>query len=141
MTATPEQQTLAQAIRQQRELLGLTQAEAARRAGISRQCWCDTENGRRKGNTDTLLKMDRVLKFTPGSLSAMEHPIPAHRDEYKALQRQLFGMIEQLTSIEELERARVELTRLRLEAVAAELDAYKAAAHERTGEGTTTAGR
>lgn len=49
-------------IRSRRERIGLTQSEAAERAGVSRQRWNDVESGRKKNiELDTLDAIAKAL--------------------------------------------------------------------------------
>ena len=66
---TPER--LSRALRAERRSQGLTQAETARRAGVSPQWLCEFETGRAAGGTDRVMRVLDVL-----SLSIALHPRP-----------------------------------------------------------------
>lgn len=66
---TPER--LSRALRAERRRLGLTQAETARRAGVSPQWLCEFETGRVAGGTDRVMRVLDVL-----GLSIALHPRP-----------------------------------------------------------------
>lgn len=66
---TPER--LSRVLRAERRRLGLTQAETARRAGVSPQWLCEFETGRVAGGTDRVMRVLDVL-----GLSIALHPRP-----------------------------------------------------------------
>jgi transcriptional regulator with XRE-family HTH domain len=58
-----------QKIRQLRDALGLTQDQAARRAGMnSRQAWNNIESGRQSPTLSTLARIAKALKVRPREL-------------------------------------------------------------------------
>jgi transcriptional regulator with XRE-family HTH domain len=58
-----------QKIRQLRDALGLTQDQAARRAGMnSRQAWNNIESGRQSPTLSTLARIAKALKVRPRNL-------------------------------------------------------------------------
>jgi transcriptional regulator with XRE-family HTH domain len=128
MAPKRERLTLGQTVRQRRKQLNLTQAQAAELAGIVRRTWAEIELGHRHGNSETLASMEHVLGIPTGSLAALE--TNPEDDELRAIQRELVGMVRQLTTREELEQARLDMVRRQFEAVKRRLDAYGDSAPE-----------
>lgn len=64
----------ANATRGRREALGLTQREAARRAGIALPRWQNLENGHGKPTCKELLAVARTLGLTLDELLGVEAP-------------------------------------------------------------------
>jgi transcriptional regulator with XRE-family HTH domain len=68
----PEQHHFARAVTLRRERLGLTQAEAYKKAGISRSAWHHIETGRTKNpQTDTLNGIARALQTDSTTIRAV----------------------------------------------------------------------
>jgi transcriptional regulator with XRE-family HTH domain len=120
---------IGQTIKHQREQLGLTQTAAAQQAGISRRAWSEVELGRRRGSPDTLSKMDLVLQLPSGSLLAMEVKVV---DPLASIRQELIDMVTSLTTREELEQTRLDMTRRRLAILQAQLEQYESAVGRRT---------
>jgi transcriptional regulator with XRE-family HTH domain len=119
-TETPSL-TIAQTVRQRRRQLGLSQADAAHQAGISRRAWSELENGRRRGSPDTLAKVEAVLQMSPpGVLSALE--VRPNGDELAALKRQFIEMINKLTTKEQVEAGMLDLAQRELKSAQDQLD-------------------
>lgn len=57
-------------VRARRNALGLTQREAAVKAGIATQTWINVEQGE-KVKERTLVKVDTAMRWTPGSAAAV----------------------------------------------------------------------
>jgi transcriptional regulator with XRE-family HTH domain len=73
MTGTPnEAGTLGAYVGERRRFLGLTQAEAAQRAGMNRRAWQEIEAGNRVGPEERLQRIEEVLDLSPGILRAMQ---------------------------------------------------------------------
>lgn len=70
-----------------------------------------------------MAQIEAVLQMPAGSLAALEVAQPT--DELAALRRELIDMINLLTTREELENARLDVTRRRLEALQARLATYE----------------
>lgn len=60
------------AIRQIREAMGITQAEAARRLGLSRQAYSNYELGKRQADYETLLKIAEEFQVSVSALLGRE---------------------------------------------------------------------
>lgn len=60
------------AIRQIREAMGITQAEAARRLGLSRQAYSNYELGKRQADYETLLKIAEEFQVSVAALLGRE---------------------------------------------------------------------
>lgn len=60
------------AIRQIRESMGITQAEAARRLGLSRQAYSNYELGKRQADYETLLKIAEEFQVSVAALLGRE---------------------------------------------------------------------
>lgn len=113
--------TIAQVVRQRRTQLGLSQATAAKQAGISRRAWSEIELGQRRGGDETLSKIADVLQLSPGSLVALER---RPNGELAEIRRELISIINLLTTREELEQARVDMLQIRFNTAKAQLDRY-----------------
>lgn len=74
----PEDQDFVQdAVRKRREMLGLTQGEAARQAGISLATWRRIETGERISfRPDTLDRVERVLRLPRGGVELLRQGFP-----------------------------------------------------------------
>lgn len=119
----PDTATIARTIRLRREQLGLSRTTAAQDARLSRRTWSEIELGHRRARGETLAQIEAVLQMPAGSLAALEVAQPT--DELAALRRELIDMINLLTTREELENARLDVTRRRLEALQARLATYE----------------
>lgn len=122
--------TIAQTVRTRREQLGITQVAAAEDAGVSRRLWSEIELGRRRGSDETLAAIETVLDIHPGTLSALEVQIGSR--DLAAMRRELIDMVNELTTRQQLEDARLDMIRRRFAAVKAQLEYEEAkrAAHE-----------
>jgi transcriptional regulator with XRE-family HTH domain len=120
----------AQTVRRRRIQQGLSQIQAAELAGISRQTWGEIERGTKAGSEATLHKVERVLDLPDGSLVALDYRIDD--PELVTMRRELVDMVNTLTSRDELEAVRLDITRRRLAALQAELTRLEQAANERT---------
>jgi transcriptional regulator with XRE-family HTH domain len=74
--------TVATELRRRRELLGWSQAEAARRSGVSRTVINEIEAGRRMPHTGTYEKLRRALGLSLATATALLHrPAPGSHTE------------------------------------------------------------
>ena len=65
----------------QRNIKGLSQAEASRRIGISQSAYCDWETGKSKPQPRFFKKLRRVLEINPQILAAAMYPDGSHPGE------------------------------------------------------------
>lgn len=112
--------TAAQLIHRRRTELGISQDEAAKRAGIARRTFQEVESGQRRPMVRTLFKLDTALGLEPGDLAALdtEPDDPA----LAPIVNELVGMIRSFTGRTTLETARIQLMRLRLAELEGEPD-------------------
>jgi transcriptional regulator with XRE-family HTH domain len=115
---------LSQLVRQRRKQLGLSQTQAATRAGISRRAWSEIELDHRPGAPETLAKIDVALELPEGSLLALRVQ-PADQG-LAAIRQELVTMINTLTTREELELTKLDMIRRRHAVLTAQLRALEA---------------
>lgn len=72
-------------IKKYRELCGISQAEAARRLGISRQAYNNYELGKREADYETLLKLAEIFNTSVESLLRDTVPEPEMTNEHLEL--------------------------------------------------------
>lgn len=123
MDAAETTAEIARTIRLRREQLDMTQTVAAQQAGLSRRTWNEIENGHRRPKPETVTAIETVLSMPAGTLAGLEAAQPT--DELVALRRELVDMVNLLGTREELENARLDITRRRLEALQARLKQYE----------------
>lgn len=124
MDASEESQTLGEAVQQRRKERRLSQAAAAKLAGISRQAWQEIESGKRRGSPETWTQMERVLEIKPlGTLAAMAKRPASEAQQVKDLKREIIAQInEYFSTRKQLELVQVDIQRRRLDAMERKLD-------------------
>jgi transcriptional regulator with XRE-family HTH domain len=112
-------------VRRRRIELGLSQADAAKQAGISRRTWSEIELGHRSGSKETLDAMTAVLQLPDSALEVSVVPLSADA-ELVALRRQVIEMVGTLT-LEEAKQLRISLLRMQVENLQERLASYERA--------------
>lgn len=88
-------------IRERRVALDLSQAEAARRAGVSRRTWAEVESGVRTTSTAlTLAQFDQALQLPEGTIWRMTAAHAVNRAEH--VKKQVMDLVRTM-SLEEQE--------------------------------------
>lgn len=135
MPTDTETTTISQLVRQRRKALGLSQGDAAHRAGISRRAWSEIELGHRRGSDETLSRIEPVIGVPPGSLAALE--VTTTDPSLTAIKREVVGIINTFTR-DELKQVRVFLVRQQFNAAKAKLEQYEEALSDGLGEDPTS---
>lgn len=100
MSEEDSRRPIAQAIRQRREALGLSQDDAAQRAGLSVSTWRNAESGRTKLAQPTRERIEDALEWEQGTLRSLA------AGEWAVIDPDIVSRVDELERrVESVERA------------------------------------